>query len=301
MSERYPHLQPDVRLLVDRSPQERIEFVQSDQWIGYPAATAAMDRLESILNHARARRMQNCLLIGDSNNGKSTILETFAARHGNPVRLRNPDGMTGHRPMSVVIIEMPKEPNEAVFWEYVLENMRCAPPRRSENLMRYTCAIMDQLQVRMLMIDELHNLAKLGPRAQRDKLILLKSLSNRLRLPIVAAGTHEAQIALATDEQTANRFRTFVLPRWRLNHEFRSFVASYERLLPLPEPSNLADREPLTALFNLSEGTIGEAVWVLKQATEAAIERGLPRLDVPLIEAAANLPYSLERRRRGNA
>lgn len=163
--------------------------------------------------------------------------------------------------------------------------------------MRYTCAIMDQLQVRMLMIDELHNLAKLGPRAQRDKLILLKSLSNRLRLPIVAAGTPEAEAAIKTDEQTANRFEPFVLPRWRLNQEFRSFVASYERLLPLPEPSNLADEGPLTAIFNIAQGTIGKAVWVLQEATEAAIKRNVPRLDTAQIEAAAKLPYSRERRR----
>ncbi|NGM33057.1 AAA family ATPase [Methylobacterium sp. DB0501] len=297
MSERYPHLQPDVRLLVDRSRQERIAFVQSDQWIGYPAATAAMDRLESILHHARARRMENCLLIGDSNNGKSTILETFAARHGDPVRLREPDGLTGHRPLSVVLIEMPKEANEALFWEAILERLRCAPPRRSENLMRYTCAILDQLAVRMLMIDELHNITRLPPRAQRDRLLLLKSLSNRLRLPIVAAGTRDAEAALKTDEQTANRFEPFVLPRWRLNQEFRSFVASYERLLPLPEPSNLADKEPLTALFNVSEGTVGRVVRVIQRATETAIEAGKPRVDLALLEAASRLPYGGERRR----
>lgn len=290
-SERYPHLQPDVRLIVGRSPQDRIEFVQSNQWIGYPAATAAMDRLESILHHARARRMENCLLIGDSNNGKSTILETFAARHSDPVRLREPDGLTGHRPLSVVLIKMPKEANETLFWEAILERMRCAPPRRSENLMRYTCAILDRLEVRMLMIDELHNITRLPP---RDRLLLLKSLSNRLRLPIAAAGTRDAEAALKTDEQTASRFEPFMLPRWRLNQEFRSFVASYERLLPMPEPSNLADKEPLTALFNVSGGTVGRVVRVIQQATEAAIEAGRPRVDLALIEVASRLPYSGE-------
>ncbi|CAA2145076.1 hypothetical protein MBLL_04197 [Methylobacterium bullatum] len=82
--------------------------------------------------------------------------------------------------------------------------------------MRYTCAIMDQLQVRMLMIDELHNITRLPPRAQRDRILLLKSLSNCLCLPIVAAGTRDAEAALRYNEQTANRFEPFKLQRWRL-------------------------------------------------------------------------------------
>jgi hypothetical protein len=133
-----------------------------------------MDHLASILGHARARRVENCLLAGDSNNGKSTILGTFMAHHGTPPGLRDDEGRPGDRPMSVVLIEMPRDNNEAAFWEAILESMRCAPPRRSENLMRYTCAIMDQLQVRMLMIDEVHNITRL---AQRDRLLLVKSLS----------------------------------------------------------------------------------------------------------------------------
>ena len=82
-----------------------------------------------------------------------------------------------------------------------------------------------------------------------------------------------------------------------MNQEFRSFVASYERLLPLPEPSNLADKEPLTALFNVSEGTVGRVVRVIQRATETAIETGKPRVDLALLEAASRLPYGGERRR----
>ncbi len=130
---------------------DRVRPVQSG--IGYPAATAAMDRLESILHHARARRMENCLLIGDSNNGKSTIRETFAARHSDPVRLREPDGLTGHRPLSVVLIKMQRRPTRPCSGsDPGTHALRAAP--RSENLMRYTCAILDRLEVRMLMIDD---------------------------------------------------------------------------------------------------------------------------------------------------
>ncbi|TXN17297.1 hypothetical protein FV219_00290 [Methylobacterium sp. WL122] len=297
MSERYSHLLPDVRVLVDRSRQERIEFVQSDQWIGYPAANAAMDRLESLLTQARSPRMESGLLVGNAGNGTTTILETFAARHGDPQRLRDAEGRPSHRPLPVMVITIPREAGDAAVWTAILDRLRCAPPRKAEALKPYACAIMDQMQVRMLILDEVHSIASLRPSAQRDRLRLIAGLADDLRLAIVAAGNSQAQAVLANDPQTAGRFTPFVLPRWQNNQDFRDFLASYERLLPLPEPLRLTEQAPLEALLAASGGILGHVVRILRRAATAAIRDGRLYIDLRLIEATIDDPFGRQSHR----
>ena len=54
-------------------------------------------------------------------------------------------------------------------------------------------------------------------------------------IPIVVVGTDAAKRTLQTDSQLANRFEAIVLPKWNLDKEFLSLLASFERVLPLLE------------------------------------------------------------------
>lgn len=298
MTEPYSHIAPELREIMDRSPEERIAVAQADQWVDYPAATAALKRLEDALKHTRASRMENCLLVGDSNNGKSSILRTFAQRNASRGWMTDADGTPQLRAIPVVVMEMPKQRKEAEFWKAMLEGLACAAPRRSEDLEPFVCSLLERFEVRALVIDEVHDLLLEGtPRDHRSRLKLLKSLSNRLRMPIIAAGTHDAEVALATSEEVDNRFEPFVLPRWNLDRTFRGFVAAYERMLPLQNPSGLAERDLLIPLHNASDGTVGRLVRLMKRAAEAAIESGREQIDADLINRVAVLPYGKDRRR----
>lgn len=297
MSELYSHLDPAVREVMDSSPAERIAVAQADQWVDYPAADAALKRLEDALKHTRASRMENCLLVGDSNNGKSSILRAFAQRNRSRGWMTDADGTPQHRAIPVLLMEMPRQRQEEYFWKAMLKGLACAAPRKNEDLEPFTCSLLEQFEVRVLLIDEVHNILLGGPKDQRTRLKLLKSLSNRLRLPIVAAGTHDAEVALATEEEVDNRFEPFVLPRWNLDRNFRGFVAAYERMLPLTKPSGLSERELLIPLHNACDGTVGRLVRLLQRATVAAIESGAERIDADLIATVTQLPYGKERRR----
>jgi hypothetical protein len=297
MPERYLHLLPDVRTLLDRSRDERIDFVQSDQWIGYPAATEAMDRLESLLTQARSPRMECGLLVGDTGNGTTTVLETFAKRHHGPPLLRDADGRPSHRPLPVLVITMPHEAGDAALWIAILEGLRCAPPPKTGALKPYACAILDQLKVRMVILDEAHTLGGLSPSARRDRLRLIAGLADDLRIAVVVAGNREAETMLASEPKTADRFTPLTLPRWQMNREFRDFVASYERLLPLPEPSHLTERAPVEALLAGSGGILGPLVRLLRRAATAAIRDGRPCIDLEEIEAARQDPFDRQRHR----
>jgi hypothetical protein len=63
------HLQPAAQRIARLPDEERLRFVRADRWIGYPRATAALERLETLFSWPARQRMPNLLLIGATNNG----------------------------------------------------------------------------------------------------------------------------------------------------------------------------------------------------------------------------------------
>ena len=84
----------------------------------------------------------------------------------------------------------------------------------------------------------------------------------------------------------------FALPKWRKSPEFREFVVSFGRLLPLEKPSPLADKAVIQKLMAFSAGLTGKVTTLLAQAAELAIRQKTERISPDLIEqAAANGTY----------
>lgn len=269
------HVEPQVASALSLPTEDRIAFALQDRWIGYSRAQQALQALSDLLGHPRTLRMPNLLLVGESGNGKSTIVETFRELHPLVVQ-------PGGEPLApVVVMGMPSEPSETRFWTELLLALKIAhrdtdPVQRKKNQAH---SILTYVQCRMLVIDEIHNLLYGHARAQRHFLGVLKNLSNDLKLPIVAVGTRDAIRALHTDTQLSSRFEPFGLPRWQLDAEFLRLLASFERLMPLAEPSHLAGRELAIKLHGLSGGTIGGLSRVLKRATVEAIRARRERID----------------------
>ncbi len=261
------HLEATVRSAMSLPTEERVAFAQQDRWIGYTRAQEALRSLSDLLAHPRTLRMPNLLLVGDSGNGKTTIIDKFRELH--PV-MPQPGG----EPLiPVVVMGMPSEPVEARFWTELLLALKIAhrdsdPVQRKKNQAH---SILTYVQCRMLVIDEIHNVLYGHARQQRHFLGVLKNLSNDLKLPIVAVGTRDAIRALHTDTQLSSRFEPLGLPKWQLNSEFLRLLASFERLLPLANPSNLIGRELAIKLHGMSGGTIGGLSRILKRASIQAI------------------------------
>lgn len=290
----YPHLDPSARAQLERAPNERLMWLLQPRWIGYTQAQTALGRLEALMRHPPTHRMPNLLLVGPTNNGKTCIVQHFADRYP---ALLDTDGERRARP--VVAVQMPPVPDESRLYEEVLEQVQA--PYRSRLPAAHKLAqvrlLLRHLKVKMLIVDELHHLLASRLEPQRIVLNTLKFLGNDLQIPLVGVGTADALRALQTDPQLANRFRPLVLPKWVLNDEFRKLLASFERLLPLRQPSRLHAPELAAELLALSEGTIGDLATVLTLATEAAIRSGQERIDRPLLRTLDWDPPSLQRRR----
>lgn len=276
----YRHLLPDVAAILEEPVSERIRFCQQDVWIGYPRANQVLSALEDLMNRPKSLRSSNILLVGDSDNGKSTIVERF----WKTFRLsRTADG---EPIVPVVFAEMPSEPSESRFWSSVLDSLNIAH-RPNENVQRKEAqafSILRICQTKVLIVDEIHNLLFGHARQQRQFLGVLKNLSNRLQIPIVAVGTREAIRALHTDPQLSSRFEPIGLQRWELNRDFLGLLASFERIMPLAEPSDLASRELAVRIHNMSGATIGGVSGVIRRAAIHAIRSGKESIDLKTLK-----------------
>ncbi|WP_410500192.1 TniB family NTP-binding protein [Chitinibacter sp. S2-10] len=288
----YSHLGKKAKELITGSAQERIIAVQSGSWISYPRAVEILDKLERLLNYPEVTRMPNMLIVGPSNNGKSSILEQFQHRHLPDL---NPDGDAAVAP--VVTVESPSHPDVSDFYGRILDKLFIAyPPRATPaERCRQVKHIFETLQVKVLLIDEIHHLIAGSLSKQRDFRNAIKSLGNECKISIVAAGIEESYNAFNTDPQLSNRFVPETLPRWRLDTTFGSILMTLEQRMPLKLASNLYDTAMAQKILWLSEGTLGDTCDLLKLAAEHAITNGDERITSKLLDSLPWVPPSMRK------
>lgn len=268
------HLHHGARTLVILPAAERVARVRADRWVAYPRAIAALERLEALFSWPRKQRMANLLLIGPTNNGKSMIVEKFRRTHP-------PVFHEDREEIPVVVMQMPSEPSVSRFYVALLASMGAplVPQQRPAALEQRALALMRATGVRMLVIDELHNVLAGRSDTRREFLNLLRFLGNELRIPLVGVGTREAYLAIRSDDQLENRFEPFVLPTWEPGPETCSLLAAFASSFPLRCPSPIATPEMATYLLTRSEGTIGELAHLLTDAAVVAIDSGHEAID----------------------
>ena len=270
------HLIPSAQKTAQLPDAERIARIRADRWIGYTQAQKALAKLEDLFTHPERQRMPNLLIVGPTNNGKTMLVEKFRRQH--PVTTSD-DGQTEQIP--ILAMQMPSDPTISRFYTMLLYSLN-APnfgSRRVSDLEELSLRILRQVGLRMLVIDELHNvLAGSGPQ-QRQFLNLLRFLGNELRIPLVCVGTKEAYLAIRSDDQLENRFEPFSLPLWTLDDEFSSLLASFAAVLPLRRASQLHLPDIAHYILSKSEGTIGEITTLLTRSAILAVETGKECID----------------------
>jgi hypothetical protein len=202
------HLHPAARRIARLPDEERLRYVRADRWIGYTRASTALEQLETLFSWPTKQRMPSLLLIGPTNKGKSMIIEKFRRTHP-------PISHEDREEIPVLVVQMPSDPSVTRFYTALLAAL--GAPMRS----RYRLADLEQLvlrllrasSVRVLVIDELHNV--LGGRgdSRREFLNLLRFLGNELRIPLIGVGIRDAYLAIRADDQLENRFAPLTLPR----------------------------------------------------------------------------------------
>ncbi|MDD0824291.1 TniB family NTP-binding protein [Mannheimia sp. AT1] len=281
METQYEYIHEKFRHLVSASNQERIEFLDEPRWIGYPVANQIVENLVSLMNKPKRPRMFNLLVVGDSNNGKTTLIRHFYDLYGQTYIDSLSDGV---RP--VILAEAPPSANEKELYISLLERFY-VPYRATDSIakLRYqTIHLFREYKVKMLIIDEFHSLLVGTPRLQRQVMNAIKMLCNELQIPIVGVGTRDAIRVLHTDPQHASRFDVAELPIWKLDKEFQKLLFQFQGILPLKKCSNLHLPELATKIHIISGGNLGNVHRLLMACAVEAITSGTEQITLEIIE-----------------
>jgi hypothetical protein len=264
-------LHPATLKVLEKSQDERIRFLYEDKWIGYPKAKEILSELNRLYNMPHKLRMPNLLLYGETNNGKSSIIDYFKKQHpnanGNAVEI-----------IPIVSVMAPEGPDlnalyDAILYEIMVPFASTAKKSKKLHQIQY---YFELINVKMLVIDEIHNILSGTVGKQSEFMNALKNLNNTLHIPIVLVGIKDALRATSTNSQIKNRFPPIYLPQWVYDSdEYLQLLASIEKLLPLKKPSQLANNDELSLeIYTRTNGYIGEIFTFITTVAEQAIISG---------------------------
>jgi hypothetical protein len=276
------HLGPDALAELDLPDSLRIESVRARRWYPVPIPEAIYAQFEDLLSYPRGPRMPCLYLNGQSGSGKTTLMRRFHKQ--NPI-YDNPSGEGIVVP--VLSVEAPPAGDVSSFYDDCLTqvnaifNFRSRPNEKKSQLMAHLRAV----GLKVLLVDELHNISDGATNRQAHFLTILKYMTNQLDIALVCAGTDDGLSIIASDDQMDRRFTKVELPRFRMNEHFLSLLAGFEYRFPLRQPSNLVANRMANLLLGLSNGTMGGLRKVLVAAAVRCIKDGSERITTKILQA----------------
>ena len=297
-----PSLTKETMDMLDKPAEERIAYITRNRWIEYPLAQDILGKIENIFKYEKGKsRVSSILLVGASNNGKTTLLERFMELHppydyvvdGNRPDIVDDEFFESYSGigMPVLYTIAPSEPSETRLYNNILNQIN-VPYKAGDTISKKQFLVerwLKLLQVEMLIIDEVHNILSGSVARQKQILNAVKNLSNTLKIPIVLAGTKDSLRAVGSDDQISSRFRPEYLTRWKMDKAFVSLLATIMRFMPLRKESDILNKECANEILETSNGYIGEIINLIKTAAIYAIETGSERITLKEIREC---PYN---------
>src|ERR1700727_811130 len=101
-----------------QSRKDALSKLRGARFIDYPVANKVIAQLEDLVQLPKVHRMPNLLIIGETNNGKSMIINRFLKRH-------EPTGKLGSLPSSfpVLVVQAPNVPDEGKFYNAIMAKL----------------------------------------------------------------------------------------------------------------------------------------------------------------------------------
>jgi hypothetical protein len=265
MIDQFPHVSASTAKLFGLTDEERLQTIHRDRWVTYDRANRFLKVFETLLALPRTTRMPSIAIYADSGMGKTMLMEKFRRDH--PPRFNFNEG---REVAPVLATQMASRPTERRFYGQLLHAIGVPFGSRSTlvDLEIQALRNLKRMEVKILLIDEVHNILAGTAAEQRIILNLLRYLSNELRLSLVCLGVGEAREAISGDVQLARRFEELPLPRWRGNEEFQELILTIVRNLTLQRPSVLSPR----SLRRVLQATDGITAKIFRLFNDLAIE-----------------------------
>ena len=291
MTER--RLSPAARAALDSGDDaQRLQVIRRKPFVRHAVIGAIFERLEEALDDYPTEGDTHILVYGLSGMGKSKAAELFAERHRKP---DDPDAPASAVP--VLYVSMAGVTSGRGLLMLILHKLGApySAGSSAESLYPTVVSLLARVGMKMLIIDEIHNVA-FGNRLERLKVLsVIKGLGNDLKFTVVGFGTPDALRALKWDPQIERRFEPLRIPRWGRNAETYGFLNSLETTLPLQKPSFLSEDPVADWLIERSEGLTREIVHLVRRGAIQAIRKGRERIDLPLLKSLKYTPASARR------
>ena len=284
-------LTPKTIEFLDKSDEERTLYIKKERFIVYSGAQKILNKLEDLLIEPRKSRMPCLLIVGDSNNGKTSVVKKFLKMH------MPTDGIETDA-VPVIIVQAPPRPDIGMFYDSILDEL-LIPFKKSDSLSRKDIEItyyFSKFGTKMLIVDEIHNILSGSVARQKEFMNALKNLNNKLLMPIVLVGIKEALNATNTDFQISSRFKPMYLKRWNFNNEYKALLKSIEKILPLKKESAIAENDKLAEyILEMSEGLLGEIIEIIGLSAICAILNRKEKITMDEIKNTGYVQPSLRR------
>jgi len=255
--------------------KERIISTYRQTYIKYPRMNEILEKLEKYYNFPKNERMPGMYIVGESNIGKTTIINRFMEMHPAETNL------SGQPIIPIIKIQMPFNMSGSALNEKILESLNIPVGASSANSKKrlQVSKYLKLLGTKMIIIDEFKSI-ELGDKI-KQKLMLeeIKFLSNDLQVPIVFASIPGIESIIASDPQLRTRYEEVVLRKMNKDREFAYLVKSLEKTLPLKKPSFLHKKSIIDELYYMSDGVLGNLIFVLQTAADEAIISKKERID----------------------
>lgn len=279
----YEHLNEQTKNNLHLSKEDRIQSMHEPLWIEYPRTKEIISYLENLMDRPKKPRMQNLLIIGESNIGKTSIITEFEKKHQSYTLEDEDDMSIVVRP--VLLALAPSKADEKGLYISILESF-WTPFRTTDSLVKLRNQVyylMRETNVKILVLDEMHHFLSGTPAQQRDVMNALKNIGNKLMIPIVGVGIKDASLILTSDPQLSSRFDLIKLTRWELDKNFRGLLKAFEKRLPLQKPSDLDSKEKATLLHLISRGNLGDLHRLLIECASYAINHNKEEISIEII------------------
>jgi hypothetical protein len=275
------HLVPTAARLLDGSDSDRITAIREERWITYKRARWSLELLDELLERPRTTRMGSIAVYADSGMGKTMLMERFRRAH--PATYNRDE----RRLISPVLaLQMASHATERRFYGHILQAIGAPFVSRATVLELETQALrnLKRMEVKLLMLDEVHNILAGSAKEQRVMLNTLRYISNELQISLVCLGIGEAREAIGGDVQLMRRFDELSLPRWQGDAEFEELVDVILRHLPLKLASQLSARA-LRQVLQATDGVTARVFGMFNDLAVAAIRSGTECIDDTSVEA----------------
>jgi len=262
------HVHEEVRHRLEHSAEDRLDYIEGDQWVPYGQAEEGLELLRKTVTIRDQLSPRGVILLAESQMGKSAIIEAF--------RLENPasDNTSGeHIKVPVLVLQFPDSGGEGVYGEICrtlnvsLSSRPTALELRSEAL-----GVMEDSGVQVLVIDELANVLTGHATTKQRNMNQIKFIMNERRRPVVLGVTPEAYAFIKADKQIRFRFKKHQLHMLR-HDELSLFVKGWIYIQPLRKPSDVG-RNFLQEVHERTGGHVGTIVLLLRELARKAIETG---------------------------